>query len=1078
MARQLAYIQDNLLFYEATLSPIVVGSPEWYDWLNHESNRSFSLRTPAGAVTLRREKKRNSYYWYAYRHLQGHTHKRYVGKSSDLSLTHLQQAVEALLQSEEQRVCSLRIRLFGIPEWLSDDQPQALPSKAFALIAYLLFNRQRSREQLIALLWPESSSLAGRKNLRNLIWTMRSHGGQNLIEGDELISLSPQLWVDVAQFQQGYDALHSADQALASADHNHDRFATLLELYRGPLLDGVAFDDAPELEIWLSNQREHLKRLYSDLLERQLKLYQQAGRWNDVQRIAQLALNDDPINEQMHQALMEAYARLGERNEALRQYELLRAHLERELGMEPLPETMRLRDEIVQGMLHPLVAKPKPETPKTAIANEPYVGRRTELEALDANLLQAQQTGARVVALIGEAGIGKSRLWQTWRSQHAAHVQGFETHCLEVMRHLPFAPIIELLRQLLKQGVFERLASDQAPHWLLELSRLLPELHDRFPDLPQASALPPAEERRRLFEALVQFFQLVARPPWVLFVDDLHWADSTTIEWLGYLVYRFQEQACLLVIAYRPEERPSRLDELLVSWSRTASLERLALQRFNREESERLIQALGGDLSRTPELYERSAGNPYYLIQLMQAPPHSTPSALVDMISARLNALPDLLRDVLQAVAVLQPSNDFATLCQTSGHSESETLDAIDLLVQQGFVVEHNSGLSFSHPMLGQVLDANLSGMRRRLLHRRAAQAWLNSPAGKAPEQAGRLAYHYQEAGEAVLAADYAEQAGNYALYLGATNEAARFFRQALEHERTPARLYGLGVSLYWQGDYQQSHGHLTEAHDRWIASGDSSHAAEAALELARSALATGQLKDALHWIKQGRSYLVEEHNDSALALGSYLLATGMRASGQSLAEAEAHLYEALRYATQAHYDSLKAPIVFELGNVKAQEGDLQAALSYFEQVIAFAEQQNDSLHIALGHNNLAYHALLLGDLALAKRHIDQAIAITEERDLATNRQWVYSTRGEIALAERDWEAADRWLTRGRAMAEHFNNRALLVGYQINLARLAWGRGQRETAAQLLQEAQQQAIKLGDRHLFRSARQLAAEWGI
>lgn len=1076
MARQLAYIQDDLLFYDAGLAPLEVGSPAWFAWLDQPEHRSFSIRTAASAITVRREKKRNSYYWYAYRSLQGQTHKRYLGKSSDLVLALLQQTVASLLESAAPQANTLRIHLFGLPEWLNDDQPQSLPAKAFALIAYVLLNGQRSREQLIAMLWPESSSMAGRKNLRNLIWTLRSRGGQELIVGDELISLAPQVWIDLQQFEQIYKAVFNTSQTPPDSSARLDQLSRLLELYRGPLLDGLVFDDAPELEIWLSTERERLKRAYSAVVEQQLQIYRAAGRWSELVRVGQVALNDDPINEQIHQALMEGYARLGERNEALRQYDLLQANLERELGLEPLPESKRLREAIIQGELHPILAKPSLQQTKPWPSSAPYVGRTLERDALDANLNQIERSGARVVTLVGEAGIGKSRLWQIWRSEHASNLVAFETRCLEVMRHLPFAPIIELLRQLGKQQLFEEVVADQTPLWLVDLSRLLPELHERFPELPKASPLPPAEERRRLFEALVQFFQLIARPPWVLFVDDLHWADSATIEWLGYLVYRLQEQAFLLVIAYRPEERPARLDELLVSWSRNEQLDRLDLQRLNQQESERLIEALGGDRSRVSELYERSAGNPYYLSQLMQAPPNSTPSALVDMISTRLNSLPDLARDVIQAVAVLQPYSDLATLWQTSGHSESETLDAVDLLVQQGFLLEQNGDLSFTHPLLAQVLDANLSGMRRRLLHRRAAQAWLNSAAGKAPELAGRLAYHYQEAGEPALAADYAEQAGNYALRLGATAEAKRFFQQALEQEVTPTRLYGLGVSLYWQGEYDQSRPLLAEAHDRWIEANDSSHAAEAALVLARGGLATGQIKDALHWIQQGRSYLLEDDNDNALALGSYLLATGMRASGQSLAESEAHLYEALRYAKQAHYDSLKAPIVFELGNVKAQEGDLEAAIGYFEQTISFAQQQNDSLHIALGHNNLAFHTLLLGKIDLAHRHIESAIAIVEERDLASSRQWVYSTRGEIALAEQDWHAAQTWLTRGRAEAEHFDNQALLVGYKLNFARLAWGQGQRKRAQTLLEEAQQQAVKLGDRFLLRTTRELSAEW--
>jgi tetratricopeptide (TPR) repeat protein len=158
-------------------------------------------------------------------------------------------------------------------------------------------------------------------------------------------------------------------------------------------------------------------------------------------------------------------------------------------------------------------------------------------------------------------------------------------------------------------------------------------------------------------------------------------------------------------------------------------------------------------------------------------------------------------------------------------------------------------------------------------------------------------------------------------------------------------------------------------------------------------------------------------------------------------------------------------PSRFELGNVRAQRGDLAGALTAFRQVIADARADGDQMQEVLAHNNAAYHALLAGDLMAARTHSTTGLALAETYGVRALNQWLYSTCGELALAEGQWAEAEAWFTRGMAEAQRYGNRSQLATYQANLGLTARGRGDRDDAMLLLEQARQRAAALRAPHL-------------
>lgn len=958
---------------------------------------------------------------------------------------------------------AIQLRFLGPPQLARDERPVALSSaKAVALLAYLaMARRPQSRERLLGLLWATSATEAAQKNLRNTLWAIRKALGEDVLSAqDDHLALGDAVWADVREFEALAEGQEPAEAILR-------RQEAVLTLYRGPFLDGLTLTDAPEFENWLALESERLAQLYLRTLARLVSAYREQANWQEVIALARRALAHDNLQEPMHRALMEAHARLGERAEALRQYDALRTTLAQTLGVDPLPETEALRAAIIGGELQP-IGGPVPAAPRPPGRQRrsgesmapPFVGRQAERAMLDVELQAAASGPARVVLLTGEIGIGKSRLWQEWSAGLPPGITALESCCLEATQALPFAPLAGLFRSRVCTTHLLGPDCPIPPMWLAEIARFVPEIRAALPALPALAALPQEEERYRLFEAFTQFLAAFKARPLVLFIDDLHWADHATLDWLGYLVYRLRDQPLLLIAAYRPEEAPTRLTELVAGWAREGVVQRLPLQRLTNEESAALIAALGVEPMLTHRVQAQSAGNPYFLIELARAGPGDVPPALTELIRARLERLGDPARQVLQAAAMLEPDFDFAVLRRTSGRGEEEVLDALDALLNAAVLIERGGRYTFAHPLVAAVVRGGLSGARRAFLYRRAAEALEATYAGRLSQIAGRLAAYYAQAGDGVQAGLYAERAAEHALALAAPAEAVDFYRQALALDPTPARQLGLGQALLRQEDLAEARAAFEAALSAAEAEGDQRSAARACLGLAETHLPEGRADEAARWMEKSLTYLDPGADPEAHALAHFLLGASRLDAGQSLAQSEKELNEAVRLAAENNLVEIGSRSRFILGNVLAQRGDLTGALQAFRDSITLAQAAGNPYQEVLGHNNTAYHALLAGDLAAAHKHVEAGLTLAETRALHLPLQYLYSTRGEIALAEQQWADAEGWFKRALAEAERNGNVQQATNILANLGLVARGRGDSDQALALLETACRSAEKL------------------
>ena len=496
---------------------------------------------------------------------------------------------------------------------------------------------------------------------------------------------------------------------------------------------------------------------------------------------------------------------------------------------------------------------------------------------------------------------------------------------------------------------------------------------------------------------------------------------------------------------------------------------RVAPKRLSAAESAELIASLGGDPAQAERAHALSAGNPYFLIELTRQaegdPDGRPPAALADLLGERLARLPETARQVLQAAAVLEPDFEFGALRRTAGRGEEETLDALDVLLGADVLVERGREYAFAHPLVASVVRGGLSGTRRAFLHRRAAEAFELTHAGRLPQVAARLAGHLREAGEPGRAAGYAQMAAERALSQAALAEAVAFYREAVALEPTSARSVALARALYFQGDIVAAREvavALVNEAETW---GDRPGDARALLGVAEMHLGLGQPAEALRWAERGLARLDGDPDPEPRAFAHFLLGSARAIAGGSLPEAEADLAEARRLATEHSLPGLAGRVRFGLGNLSAQRGELVEARRAFEDSVLLARAAGEVFQEILSHNNAGYHALLAGDLVGAREHVDAGLALTEERGLSLPLVWLLSTRGEIALAEGQWDEARRWFERGLAEVEPYGHLALMANCRANLGLAARGSGDLDGALADLAAARDALSCLLDPHL-------------
>ena len=662
---------------------------------------------------------------------------------------------------------ALRARLLG-PMDLRFGERQLPPldsARAESLLGYLLLHRDapQPRQRLAFLLWPGSTERQAQTNLRKVLHTLR----RALPGADSLIEIGPRtlrwradapLWLDVEHFER----------ALAEG-----RLEEAAETYTGELLEG-RYDE------WLVDDRERLAGLYLEALERLARQHEGSRRWPEAIRCAERLVAQDPLREESHRLLMQLCRASGDRARAVRAYHVCATALERELGIEPSPETRAAYESLVATApagAGPLEAAPAsrvraPAAGTTAPSMSPFVGRADEQARLAAIWRTAASGRAQLVLVTGEAGVGKTRLVDELRTQAGAVT--VEARAYPAEGPLAYGVATAWLRS---QPVAARLSRLDRPH-LTELARLLPELaaHVAPPE-----PLPDTELRRRLFAAIARAV-LAAGVPLLLIADDVQWADVQSLRLIHYLLRTAPRARLLIAATARREELDEGhpLADLATGLHELGRFTEIGLGRLGRGDTALLAGRITGaplDVAGLERLYSDSEGNPLFVVEALQPDAPAAAPKVQAVIAGRLARLSPPAAALAGVAAAIGRAFTAGVLAAATRLDDQAFVAALDELWRRGIVRAHGpSAYDFSHGRIRDAAYATLSPPRRRQAHLAVAQA-LERNEDAAP---AALALHYENAGATAEAVRWHERAAEAAQWLHAHAEAAHALERAL----------------------------------------------------------------------------------------------------------------------------------------------------------------------------------------------------------------------------------------------------------------------------------------------------------
>ena len=639
---------------------------------------------------------------------------------------------------------------------------------------------------------------------------------------------------------QGFAAVPSEEQRealITTVQH-------ALSLVRGPFLDGFWLREETAFDEWHEQQQQQWQVRVQFLLDRLSSWQEEGFELEPAKATLTRWLSLDPLSEEASRRLMRIHLAQGDPTAALQVYATLRARLAEELRIKPSAETVALAERIRAAQAHrgatPAHPPPTVESRPPGELVAPLVGRAAVFRQLVGCYQQAQQGQPQAVLLVGEAGIGKTRLaseFVAWAWAQGAEV--LRGHAFELGGRLPYQPLVEALR--------ERLEAENAPEdlledlWLAELSRLLPELRLRYPDLP-APTQDELSGKLRLFEAVARLLDALAeRAPVVLLLDDLHWIDGASLDLLRYLGHAWKGHGSrvLLLCTVRSEglELNPELAAELLDLGRDLPLTQLPLQPLGQAETFELLEALAGENHHSPAqhstsengyspeletalvalgdfLFAQTGGQPLYLLETLKllrerhwlvpyltaegdfrlAPTEELVAALAQkesrrellppsvraMIQTRLARLSAPARQLVMASAVLGSPSSAKLLWQLAELQVSEGLEALEEAIKSGILREEEAGAGrpASYRFTHDLVrDVVYTELgAARRLVLHQRALALLETEGA---RAAELAYHALSAGEAESAYRYSVQAGDEALAVFAVEDAIVYYEQA-----------------------------------------------------------------------------------------------------------------------------------------------------------------------------------------------------------------------------------------------------------------------------------------------------------
>ena len=637
----------------------------------------------------------------------------------------------------------LSIELLGEFHVSCDDDSVALihTPRFQHLLAYLILHRKTriSRRHLALLFWPDRSEKQALSNLRNLLHLVR----KVLPHAEEYIYIDNR----TLQWNAGTSTkvdLITFDELLLEFDQhkskgNSEEAILLLKkavsTYSGELLPDCHDE-------WIQYHRDQLKRKYQKALNELVLLLEAKRDLDTAIHYAHLWTQNDPYNEPGWYTLLHLYAQNQDVTSAARAYRQYTDTLWKHLQLKPSAKIRSYYEQLIQGLQNESESPLLKLNPNSG--EWPLVGRKREWETIIESWKHVLSGKKKCVIIKGEPGVGITRLGL--ELLHSLRNQGYGIaffRCYESARYLSYLPIINWYQQ----DLFRKQLSLIDPVWLPELKKIVPELRIEHPETEIYASELLKPNRRELYEAITQT-AISGKQGRALFIDDLHWCDEKTLEWISYLFHSDHTAKLMLVCTVTTSEIKSNavMQRVLDELKSSGNLTEVTLGVLSQTEMAELVSGAAHvhiDEADVEWIYRESEGLPLFITEaIKERLREDKPSSVVDFsegehntvkqllpgkvrnqISTRLRSLSAPARQLMELAAVKGREIKPEMLRRLTDWEPLYFIDAIEELLDRQIIREYEPGkYEFSHKYIRQVALDELSRVRYQWLFERIAE--------------------------------------------------------------------------------------------------------------------------------------------------------------------------------------------------------------------------------------------------------------------------------------------------------------------------------------------------------------------
>jgi len=721
----------------------------------------------------------------------------------------------------------------------------------------------------------------------------------------------------------------------------------------------------------------------------------------------------------------------------------------------------------------------KEEEKKDDLQEGPLINREEELEKLNSFLedLKDNESG-HLVLIAGEPGVGKTRLIHEVKKK--AEEKNFEVlkgNCSYEMSH-PYLPF------------------QQA--WKESMGSLLPSITAFLHTIPEVEELEDemmfkTHRRAAFFESAKELKEAVRDVPHIVLIEDLHWADKSTLNLFHYLAERLKDEPVLFIGTYRPGDvvPGDAFSEMKYKLSSEEFYNEMKLEPLTFQEMVEFVENIVGvkDISEEflKKLYEKTNGNPlfvkegiHHLHEVDAISPYKgefpvskedfvIPEEIENLVERRVFRLGAKSREILQIGSVIGESVPFSLLSKAIDLDELDILDYIDKIRETKLWIEEKDGerFRFSHDKIKSTIYEGIGKwVEKQRYHRRVAEAIEELYKKSLQNKYDVLAEHYMKGEEYSKAVSYYLKAAERAKRVYAHEDTIGMYQKALELvEQTPESpidkskiLEDIAVTYRLIGEYEKSKNELYKALN--FAS-DLKEEQNIYLQIIKALKEEGKYEEALEVIKK-REQLEDE---DTLERGNFLGNKGwilrkLRRFDEALQAFE----EEKKVAEGLQNNELIGSAYHHLGSLANLRGDLEEAKKYLEKARNIREEMEDLKNLPNTLNDLAALHAKRGDLDKALKVFKNCLEIYEKTGNKTDRPKIHNNIGITYQKEGNLEEALYHFERAYELSDQTEKRFLKARISVNLGRLYREKGHFEKAEKYLMEGRDLAEETNHLH--------------